>query len=119
MFVMARSSAHDEPPQQSDQRPGNPPLSALSRNGGGKVSPLKISECDDKRESLLSVLSVRKVRKSLEQIRFFTEHKNVLAQEIQDENDHLKVQLRRLISLQGVKNSYLHNIQITVTQEQN
>ncbi|XP_005724671.1 golgin subfamily B member 1 isoform X2 [Pundamilia nyererei] len=43
------------------------------------------------------------VRKSLEQIRFFTEHKNVLAQEIQDENDHLKVQLRRLISLQDAQ----------------
>ncbi|XP_035760215.1 coiled-coil domain-containing protein 30 isoform X2 [Neolamprologus brichardi] len=43
------------------------------------------------------------VRKSLEQIRFFTEHKNVLAQEIQDENDHLKEQLRRLISLQDAQ----------------
>ncbi|XP_027135426.1 coiled-coil domain-containing protein 30 isoform X2 [Larimichthys crocea] len=40
------------------------------------------------------------VRKSLEQIRIFTEHKDVLAQEIQDENDQLKDQLRRLISLQ-------------------
>ncbi|KAM9361304.1 coiled-coil domain-containing protein 30 [Symphorus nematophorus] len=40
------------------------------------------------------------VRKSLEQIRIFTEHKDVLAQEIEDENDQLKDQLRRLISLQ-------------------
>ncbi|XP_073324890.1 uncharacterized protein [Pagrus major] len=40
------------------------------------------------------------VRKSLEQIRIFTEHKDVLAQEIQDENDQLQDQLRRLISLQ-------------------
>lgn len=40
------------------------------------------------------------VRKSLEQIRIFTEHKDVLAQEIQDENDQLKDQLQRLISLQ-------------------
>ncbi|XP_068170642.1 coiled-coil domain-containing protein 30 isoform X2 [Antennarius striatus] len=40
------------------------------------------------------------VRKSLEQIRLFTEHKDVLAREIQDENDQLKDQLQRLISLQ-------------------
>ncbi|XP_036957050.1 coiled-coil domain-containing protein 30 isoform X3 [Acanthopagrus latus] len=40
------------------------------------------------------------VRKSLEQIRIFTEHKDVLAQEIQDENDQLQDQLQRLISLQ-------------------
>lgn len=51
----------------------------------------------------LFFLSVCKVRKSLEQIRIFTEHKDVLAQEIQDENDQLKEQLRRLISLQGWK----------------
>uniref|UniRef100_UPI0037E74B79 coiled-coil domain-containing protein 30 n=1 Tax=Semicossyphus pulcher TaxID=241346 RepID=UPI0037E74B79 len=43
------------------------------------------------------------VRKSLEQIRIFTEHKDVLAQEIQDENDQLKDQLRRLISLQDAQ----------------
>ncbi|XP_022065507.2 coiled-coil domain-containing protein 30 isoform X2 [Acanthochromis polyacanthus] len=43
------------------------------------------------------------VRKSLEQIRIFTEHKDVLAQEIQDENDRLKEQLRRLISLQDAQ----------------
>ncbi|XP_054472379.1 coiled-coil domain-containing protein 30 [Anoplopoma fimbria] len=40
------------------------------------------------------------VRKSLEQIRIFTEHKDVLTQEIQDENDQLKDQLQRVISLQ-------------------
>ncbi|KAK9528838.1 hypothetical protein VZT92_012977 [Zoarces viviparus] len=40
------------------------------------------------------------VRKSLEQIRIFTEHKDVLTQEIQDENDQLKDQLGRVISLQ-------------------
>ncbi|KAG7244735.1 hypothetical protein INR49_029754 [Caranx melampygus] len=43
------------------------------------------------------------VRKSLEQIRFFTEHKDVLAQEIQDENDQLKEQLQHLISLQDTQ----------------
>ncbi|KAI3369959.1 hypothetical protein L3Q82_024761 [Scortum barcoo] len=43
------------------------------------------------------------VRKSLEQIRIFTEHKDVLAHEIQDENDELKDQLRRLISLQDAQ----------------
>ncbi|XP_035488474.2 paramyosin isoform X2 [Scophthalmus maximus] len=40
------------------------------------------------------------VRKSLEQIRIFTGHKDALAREIQDENDQLRDQLRRLISLQ-------------------
>ncbi|XP_028302685.1 coiled-coil domain-containing protein 30 isoform X2 [Gouania willdenowi] len=43
------------------------------------------------------------VRKSLEQIRIFTQHKDVLAQEIQDENDQLKNQLKRLISLQDAQ----------------
>ncbi|CAN9512073.1 unnamed protein product [Ophioblennius macclurei] len=43
------------------------------------------------------------VRKSLGQIRIFTEHKDVLAQEIQDENDRLKEQMRRLISLQDAQ----------------
>ncbi|XP_029989962.1 coiled-coil domain-containing protein 30 [Sphaeramia orbicularis] len=43
------------------------------------------------------------VRKSLEQIRMFTEHKDVLAQEIQDENDQLKDQLRHLVSLQDAQ----------------
>ncbi|XP_040890342.1 paramyosin isoform X2 [Toxotes jaculatrix] len=43
------------------------------------------------------------VRKSLEQIRIFTEHKDVLAQQIQDENDQLKDQLRQLISLQDAQ----------------
>ncbi|KAM9759055.1 uncharacterized protein ACNS7B_005851 isoform 1-T1 [Menidia menidia] len=43
------------------------------------------------------------VRKSLEQIRFFTEHKDVLAQEIQDENDQLREQLRRIVSIQDAQ----------------
>ncbi|XP_029948687.1 coiled-coil domain-containing protein 30 isoform X1 [Salarias fasciatus] len=43
------------------------------------------------------------VRKSLGQIRIFTEHKDVLAQEIQDENDQLKEQMRRLVSLQDAQ----------------
>ncbi|XP_072238041.1 uncharacterized protein [Leuresthes tenuis] len=43
------------------------------------------------------------VRKSLEQIRIFTEHKDVLAQEIQDENDKLREQLRRIITLQDAQ----------------
>ncbi|XP_028261011.1 coiled-coil domain-containing protein 30 isoform X2 [Parambassis ranga] len=43
------------------------------------------------------------VRKSLEQIRIFTEHKDVLAQEIQNENDQLQVQLHRLVSLQDAQ----------------
>lgn len=42
-----------------------------------------------------------KVRRSLEQIRVFTEHKDALAQGIQDENDQLKEQLGQLISSQG------------------
>ncbi|XP_035518576.1 coiled-coil domain-containing protein 30 [Morone saxatilis] len=46
---------------------------------------------------------MEEVRKSLEQIRIFTEHKGVLAQEIQDENDQLKDQLRRIISLQDAQ----------------
>lgn len=50
---------------------------------------------------MVSLLFVCKVRKSLEQIRIFTEHKDALAEEIQDENDQLKEQLRQLISLQG------------------
>lgn len=50
---------------------------------------------------------VCKVRKSLEQIRIFTEHKDVLAQEIQDENDQLKEQLQRLVFLQGRKYFYM------------
>ncbi|KAL6111949.1 ccdc30 [Pungitius sinensis] len=40
------------------------------------------------------------VRKSLEQIRIFTQHKDVLTREVQDENDQLKDQLRHVISLQ-------------------
>ncbi|XP_069546939.1 coiled-coil domain-containing protein 30 isoform X2 [Brachyistius frenatus] len=43
------------------------------------------------------------VRKSLEQIRIFTEHKDVLAQDIQDDNDRLMEQLRRLVSLQDAQ----------------
>ncbi|XP_053724981.1 myosin-7B isoform X2 [Synchiropus splendidus] len=43
------------------------------------------------------------VCKSLEQIRNFTEQKNVLALEIQDENDQLKDQLQRFISLQDAQ----------------
>ncbi|XP_053293451.1 coiled-coil domain-containing protein 30 [Pleuronectes platessa] len=45
------------------------------------------------------------VRKSLEQIRIFTEQKDVLAQQIQDENDQLKDQLRQLMSLQDAQTS--------------
>ncbi|XP_060925163.1 coiled-coil domain-containing protein 30 [Limanda limanda] len=45
------------------------------------------------------------VRKSLEQIRIFTEQKDELAQQIQDENDQLKDQLRQLISLQDAQAS--------------
>ncbi|XP_029286616.1 coiled-coil domain-containing protein 30 isoform X3 [Cottoperca gobio] len=55
-------------------------------------------DLDTQRSQHLSEMA--EVRKSLEQIRIFTEHKDVLAQEIQDENDQLKDQLRRLISLQ-------------------
>ncbi|XP_058487117.1 myosin-9 [Solea solea] len=43
------------------------------------------------------------VHKSLEQIRIFTGHKDVLAQEIQEENDRLKDQLQQLISLQDAQ----------------
>ncbi|CAL1609507.1 unnamed protein product [Knipowitschia caucasica] len=44
-----------------------------------------------------------KVRKSLEQIRVFTGHKDVLAQEVQEENDQLRDQLQRLVSLQDLQ----------------
>lgn len=57
------------------------------------------------------------VRKSLEQIRVFTQHKDVLAQEIQDENDQLKDQLRRLISLQGWTFLPVHYLQIIQQQD--
>nr|XP_015814507.2 coiled-coil domain-containing protein 30 isoform X2 [Nothobranchius furzeri] len=43
------------------------------------------------------------VRKSLGQIRIFTEQKDALAQEIQDENDQLRKQLQHLISLQDAQ----------------
>ncbi|XP_075997200.1 uncharacterized protein LOC142991090 isoform X2 [Genypterus blacodes] len=49
------------------------------------------------------IAEMTEVQKSLEQIRIFTEHKDVLALEIQDENDQLKDQLRRLISLQDAQ----------------
>ncbi|XP_039652615.1 coiled-coil domain-containing protein 30 isoform X2 [Perca fluviatilis] len=58
-------------------------------------------ELDTQRSQHLAEMA--EVRKSLEQIRIFTEHKDVLAQEIQDENDQLKEQLRRLISLQDAQ----------------
>ncbi|XP_017264236.1 coiled-coil domain-containing protein 30 isoform X1 [Kryptolebias marmoratus] len=43
------------------------------------------------------------VRKSLEQIRMFTEEKDALAQEIQDENNQLRKQLRHFMSLQDAQ----------------
>ncbi|KAK2861956.1 hypothetical protein Q5P01_001489 [Channa striata] len=43
------------------------------------------------------------VHKSLEKIRIFTEHKDVLAQKTQDENDQLKDRLQCLISLQDAQ----------------
>lgn len=43
------------------------------------------------------------VHKSLEQIRVFTGHKDVLAQEIQDENDQLRDRLQRLVSQQDAQ----------------
>nr|XP_020453797.1 coiled-coil domain-containing protein 30-like isoform X2 [Monopterus albus] len=49
------------------------------------------------------VAEMAEVRKSLEQIRIFTKHKDALAQQIQDENDHLKDQLQRLISRQDAQ----------------
>ncbi|CAK6952591.1 coiled-coil domain-containing protein 30 [Scomber scombrus] len=60
-----------------------------------------IWDMDTQRSQHLAEMA--EVRKSLEQIRIFTEHKNVLAQEIQDENDQLKDQLHRLISLQDAQ----------------
>ncbi|XP_075881513.1 coiled-coil domain-containing protein 30 isoform X3 [Nelusetta ayraudi] len=56
------------------------------------------SDLDAQRSKHLAEMA--EVRRSLEQIRIFTEHKDALAQEIQDENDQLKEQLRQLISLQ-------------------
>ncbi|KAJ0023832.1 hypothetical protein NQD34_003731 [Periophthalmus magnuspinnatus] len=46
---------------------------------------------------------ILEVSKSLEQIRVFTGHKDVLAQEIQDENDQLRERLQRLVSLQDLQ----------------
>ncbi|MEQ2292222.1 hypothetical protein AMECASPLE_020862, partial [Ameca splendens] len=43
------------------------------------------------------------VRKSLEQIKILTEQKDVLAQEIQDENEQLRKQLLHLVSLQDAQ----------------
>eukprot|EP00064_Thunnus_orientalis_P006084 superscaffoldBa00000619_g6098 len=60
-----------------------------------------IRDMDTQRSQHLAEMA--EVRRSLEQIRIFTEHKNVLAQEIQDENDQLKDQLHRLISLQDAQ----------------
>ncbi|KAK2915198.1 hypothetical protein Q8A73_005792 [Channa argus] len=45
------------------------------------------------------------VRKSLEQIRVFTDQKDVLAQKIQDENDLLKDRLQGLLSIQDAQTS--------------
>lgn len=46
---------------------------------------------------------ISEVRKSLEQIRVFTGHKDVLAREIQDENDQLRDQLSHIIYLQDAR----------------
>lgn len=54
-------------------------------------------DCNDEQGELF----VCKVRKSLEQIKIFTEQKDILAQEIQDENEQLRKQLLHLVSLQG------------------
>ncbi|XP_038125305.1 coiled-coil domain-containing protein 30 isoform X3 [Cyprinodon tularosa] len=43
------------------------------------------------------------VRKSLEQIKIYTEQKDILAQEIQDENEQLRKQLLHLLSLQDAQ----------------
>ncbi|XP_071751396.2 uncharacterized protein LOC139908553 isoform X1 [Centroberyx gerrardi] len=59
------------------------------------------SDLDTQRSQHIAEMA--EVRKSLEQIRIFTEHKDVLAQEIQEENDQLKDQLHRLISLQDAQ----------------
>ncbi|XP_029907455.1 coiled-coil domain-containing protein 30 [Myripristis murdjan] len=59
------------------------------------------SDLDSQRSQHIAEMD--EVRKSLEQIRIFTEHKDVLAQEIQEENDRLKDQLHRLISLQDAQ----------------
>lgn len=50
------------------------------------------------------MLVLCKVQKSLEKM----EHKDVLAQEIRDENDQLKHQLRQIISVQGAPHLHLH-----------
>ncbi|KAM3878026.1 uncharacterized protein ACN63O_001863 [Diretmus argenteus] len=59
------------------------------------------SDLDTQRSQHMVELS--EVRKSLEQIRIFTEQKDVLAQEIQEENDRLKDQLHRLMCLQDAQ----------------
>ncbi|XP_054878233.1 coiled-coil domain-containing protein 30 [Poeciliopsis prolifica] len=51
-------------------------------------------------KQLQHLAEMAEVRKSLEQIKIFTEQKDVLAQEIQDENEQLRKQLVHLVSLQ-------------------
>ncbi|XP_056220642.1 coiled-coil domain-containing protein 30 [Seriola aureovittata] len=58
---------------------------------------------DQDKQRSQHLAEMAEVRKSFEQIRIFTEQKDVLAQEIQDENDQLKDQLRQLISLQDTQ----------------
>ncbi|XP_029358778.1 coiled-coil domain-containing protein 30 isoform X2 [Echeneis naucrates] len=58
---------------------------------------------DQDRQRSQHLAEMDEVRKSLEQISIFTEQKDVLVQEIQDENDQLKDRLRQLISLQDTQ----------------
>lgn len=107
--AVAFLSVNKKPSEQCVLGPGHTAIKTLGRDGRGEFvdchrasekTPIKLKVCGYQRYRC-GFSSVCKVRKSLEQIRIFTEHKDALAQEIQDENDQLKEQLRQLISLQG------------------
>ncbi|KAG7493706.1 hypothetical protein JOB18_014869 [Solea senegalensis] len=66
-------------------------------------SRLSIVTRDQDMQRSQHLAEMTEVHKSLEQIRIFTGHKDVLAQEIQEENDRLKDQLQQLISLQDAQ----------------
>ncbi|KAM4582573.1 uncharacterized protein V3H82_006582 [Fundulus diaphanus] len=58
---------------------------------------------DLKTNRLEHFAEMAEVRKSLEQIKIFTEQKDILAQEIQEENEQLRKQLLHFVSLQDAQ----------------
>lgn len=107
VFAMACPPVHKEPSERWTWDLGTQRSQHLTEMAEVNYQwRLKLSTRAKIREGLclfvtIGFLSFSEVRKSLEQIRIFTEHKDVLTREIQDENDMLKDQLQRLISLQG------------------